>query len=195
MITTTAFVSALSCIELMKLIQKTPLRLHRNAFINLALPFFAFTAPLPAEEMQGLYGKTHTLWDRVVIKEGEKAAAKGGLTLRRLLQRVKKKASPDPDSIEISTISFGSYMIYANFLHDDDDDILDKPFLEVLKDAISSGDDFDEEFSRDNGEESTTIDLDSLDRRSFIDVTVIVEDLENGDEVELPPVRLIKWKQ
>eukprot|EP00521_Asterionellopsis_glacialis_P013787 CAMPEP_0195302948 /NCGR_PEP_ID=MMETSP0707-20130614/31965_1 /TAXON_ID=33640 /ORGANISM="Asterionellopsis glacialis, Strain CCMP134" /LENGTH=1157 /DNA_ID=CAMNT_0040366337 /DNA_START=74 /DNA_END=3547 /DNA_ORIENTATION=- len=195
MITTTAFVSALSCIELLKVIQKAPLQHHRNAFINLALPFFAFTAPLPAEEMQGLHGKTHTLWDRIVLKEGEKAAAKGGLTLRRLLQRVKKKAAADPDSIEISTVSFGPYMIYANFLHEDDDDMLDKPFLQVLKDAISSGDDFDEEFSRDDGEESSTIDLDGLDHRSYLDITVIVEDLENGDEVELPPVRLIKWKQ
>ena len=50
-ITTTAFVSALSCIEFMKLVQGLSLERYRNAFINLALPVFAFNAPLPAEKI------------------------------------------------------------------------------------------------------------------------------------------------
>ena len=49
--TTTAFVSALSCIEFMKLVQGLSLERYRNAFINLALPVFAFNAPLPAEKI------------------------------------------------------------------------------------------------------------------------------------------------
>merc|ERR1712232_655582 len=69
MITTTAFVSGLSCIELVKLTQKADLKYHRNAFINLALPFFAFTSPLPAEEINGLHGSKYTIWDRILVKE------------------------------------------------------------------------------------------------------------------------------
>ena len=67
-----AVVSALSCIEFLKLLQTAPLSRHRNAFINLALPFFAFTMPLPAEEMPGPGGKSYTIWDTIAIKETKK---------------------------------------------------------------------------------------------------------------------------
>ena len=70
MITTTALVSALSCLELVKLVQGVELGEHRNAFVNLALPFFAFTAPLGAEEREGLNGERYMIWDRIVVKEG-----------------------------------------------------------------------------------------------------------------------------
>ena len=189
MITTTAFVSAASCIELVKLLQNAPLRRHRNAFINLALPFFAFTSPLPADEIQGLRGQSYTLWDRIVVKEGEKAAKAGGMTLKKFLSKVKGKATDDPESIEITTVSFGQYMIYANFLHEDDDDIMNKSIWELVQESISMGDDFDNEFSRDGGGNSgsTSTNVSSAD---FLDLSITVEDLEEGEEVELPPVRV-----
>jgi ubiquitin-activating enzyme E1 len=81
MITTTALVSALSCIELIKLLQNAPLHSYQNAFVNLALPFFAFTAPLPAEVVPGLHDSIHTIWDRIIIKESKKSKEKGGITL------------------------------------------------------------------------------------------------------------------
>ena len=193
MITTTAFVSSLSCIELMKALQGSPLKDYRNAFINLALPFFAFTMPLPAEEFLGLHGTTYTLWDRLKIKEGKKAAAKGGITLRQFLNRLKKKVSDDPEIIEIATISFGQFMIYANFLNEDDDELLDKNLWNVVQDAVESGNEFDEMFSRDSSE-GLSKNVPDLLASSFLDFTVVVGDLESGEEVELPPVRVTKSK-
>lgn len=199
MITTTAFVSALSCIELIKLVQpETPLRRHRNAFINLALPFFAFTSPLPAEEFPGVRGATHTLWDRIDVQEGKKAAQRGGLTLRNLLKRIQKRAhEADPGAVQVSSISVGPYMVYANFLHEDDDELLDTSIWRVIQEAVVSGDQFDEDFSRgevgQDGETHPSPKSSSTrppSEYSAIDLTVVVEDTETGEEIELPPVRV-----
>jgi ubiquitin-activating enzyme E1 len=192
MITTTAFVSALSCIELIKLIKGVPLSRHRNAFINLALPFFAFTAPLPAEKMPGLRGKAYTIWDRISIKDGKKYAASGGITLRRFLKRLKAKACDHPEEVDICTVAYGEFMIYANFLHQDDDEIMDKNIWELVEDAISSGQEFDNEFSRDGARDSGDSFV-NLKQSRFLDLTVLMEDLETGEEVELPPIRVLKF--
>ena len=208
MITTTAFVSALSCIELLKLQQRVPLALHRNAFVNLALPFFAFTCPMPAEELPGPRGQTYTLWDRITVTEGERAGALGGMRLGRFLGEVRKKAAaadPGLEAPEVATVSYGPYLLYANFLHDGDEDILQRSMMDLVKEAVVSGDDIDDDldfgFSSDDddeGEEKGETELTSeqrevlvqLGRRRFFDFSVIVEDPETGDEAELPPVRM-----
>jgi len=191
MITTTAFVSALSCLELVKLTQGLPLHRHRNAFINLALPFFAFTAPLPAEEYPGVRGGTHTLWDKIVIKEGKKT-----LTLKRLLRRIQKKVyADDPDAVQVSNISIGPIMIYANFLHEDDEELLNTNIWEVVENAIQAGEEFDEQFSRDKPSvDGETKKSSLISTASCIDITVSVEDAETFDEVELPQIRLQRSK-
>ncbi|CAJ1969534.1 unnamed protein product [Cylindrotheca closterium] len=189
MITTTALVSALSCIEMVKVVQGLPLQRYRNAFINLALPFFAFTAPLPTEELPGLRGSTYTMWDRLTVKEGKKTAERGGITVRQFLKRLKKKASDNPDELDISTVTFGEFMIYANFLNEDDDDLLDKKLWDVVQGALESAAEFEKEYSRDGGDESKAT---TVEAARFLDFTVAVEDLENGEEVELPPVRVIR---
>jgi ubiquitin-activating enzyme E1 len=196
MITTTALVSALSCIELVKLCTaEMTLQRHRNAFINLALPFFAFTAPLPAEEYLGFRGATHTMWDRITIKEGKKAAASGGLTLKKLLKRIRKKTyKDDPDAVSVSNISFGAFMIYASFLHEDDEEMLRRSIWNIIEEAAVKGNEFDQEFSRDCKEgagENAQSDV-STSLPLFVDLTIAVEDVETGEEVELPPVRLVR---
>jgi ubiquitin-activating enzyme E1 len=190
MITTTAFVSALSCIELIKLIKGVPLKLHRNAFINLALPFFAYTSPLPAEEILGFRGQTYTLWDRITIEEGKKDS--DGITLRRLLKRLKAKICDDPDSVDIATVSFGQFMIYANFLHDDE--LMDKKLWDLIEEAVASGNAFDNEFSSRSADKEDGAGIIDLDGATFLDLTVVVEDLESGEEDELPPIRVTKFK-
>ena len=212
MITTTAFVSALSCIELLKLLQKAPLTLHRNAFVNLALPFFAFTCPMPAEEAEGYRGETHTIWDRIIVKESKKAGVRGGIKLSRFLKDLRKQlasddvgddAQPPP---EIATVSYGPYMLYANFLHDGDEDLLRQPMAKLVQDAIICGDDIDDGFMSDDEEggdgcaaeveltKEQQVEIEQLKRRSFFDFSVIVGDPETGEEAELPPVRLMRWK-
>jgi ubiquitin-activating enzyme E1 len=194
MITTTAFVSSLSCVELLKAVQGLPLQRYRNAFINLALPFFAFTAPLPAEEFPGLRGKTYTLWDRLIIKESKKTASKGGITVRKFMKRLKKKVCEETEAVEISTISFGQFMIYANFLNEDDDEVMDMNLWDAVQQAVETGTAFDDMFSRDSNDKPGGKGPD-LAASNFMDLVVVVEDLENGDEVELPPVRVVRFKR
>jgi ubiquitin-activating enzyme E1 len=188
MITTTALVSGLSCIELLKLSQNLPLRSYRNAFINLALPFFAFTVPLPAEPVAIYNGRSYTIWDRLTIKESKVAAAKGGITMRSMMRRLSEIISGDSEKVDISSVSLGPYLLYASFLHEDDDEILDKPLWEVIKNALDESHSFENENSR--GEDAFGP-ASSLVENGTVDITVTVLD-EDGEEIELPAVQVVR---
>lgn len=49
-ITSTAVVAGLMCLELYKLLQQKPLGAHKHGYFNLSLPLFAFAQPLKAAE-------------------------------------------------------------------------------------------------------------------------------------------------
>lgn len=203
MITTTGLVSALSCLELVKMVRGSlPLAAHRNAFANLALPFFAFTAPVPAEELVGAGGRVHTIWDRIEVKEGGSKSLAGTMTLGKFLKKIRKKAGCG-EAVEIASLSYGPFMIFANFLHAGDEDLLGMPLLDTVRDAVISDDDDDLSFV-DADEVEVGVDKDTiltmeqkailckLEQKRFIDFSVTVEDQETGEEFELPTVRFIK---
>jgi ubiquitin-activating enzyme E1 len=51
--TTTAMVTGLVCLEVYKFIQNhKKIESYRNAFVNLALPFFGFTEPVPPKRQK-----------------------------------------------------------------------------------------------------------------------------------------------
>jgi len=106
MITTTAVVSALVCIELLKIHQNRPIEELKNGFVNLALPFCAFSEPLQPPKTKIREGWEWTLWDRFEV-EGE-------LTLQQFLDHFKEKYQ-----LEITMISCGVAMVYAFFLGKD----------------------------------------------------------------------------
>jgi len=225
MITTTALVSALSCLELVKLVMDADLGVHRNSFVNLALPFFAFTVPLKAEERVGLGDdEVYTIWDRVLVKERErdcvvvagKKGGGGGISLKRIIRQIQKQmlsnSCSSTTTLEVASVSYGPYLLYANFLNVADDTVLCKPLLQLIKEAIISEEDDDlENFNDDEVttsiESTTSIDhlnminltesqreeITKLDRRSYIELNVLVEDTETYEEVELPPVRVVRW--
>lgn len=99
-------------------------------------------------------------------------------------------------------------MIYANFLHSHDEELLETPLLKTVRDSIILNDDeedddlsmFDED-AQDESEKPPVVLTDEqkamiskLERKRFIDLSVTVEDQETGEEFELPPVRLILEK-
>jgi ubiquitin-activating enzyme E1 len=49
-VTSTAVVGGLMCLELYKLIQGRPFTQHKHAYFNLAVPLFAFAQPIKAFE-------------------------------------------------------------------------------------------------------------------------------------------------
>jgi len=68
MISTTAVVSGLQCTELVKIVEKKPLECYKNAFVNIALPLFAFSQPVECPVQKVRDGWTFTMWDKLRVQ-------------------------------------------------------------------------------------------------------------------------------
>lgn len=106
MVTTTALITGLVCIEMLKLLQDKPLEKYKNGFVNLALPLFAFSEPLapPKKTIRDDWG--WTLWDRFDIE--------GDITLQQFLDYFKEK-----HQLEVTMMSSGVSMLYSFFMAKD----------------------------------------------------------------------------
>ncbi|KAG8460806.1 hypothetical protein KFE25_010861 [Diacronema lutheri] len=104
--TTTALVTGLVCVELMKLVVGgKKIDDFKNGFANLALPFFAFSEPMPAPKVKmGGSGGEWTLWDRFEVNE------RRDLSLREFIDHFK-----DKHKLEVTMISSGVSIIYSFF--------------------------------------------------------------------------------
>lgn len=101
--TTTSVVAGLVVIEMYKMIQGiTDVEQYKNAFLNLALPFFAFSEPILAPKLK-YYENDWTIWDRFDVK--------GDITLQELLDLFEKE-----HRLEVSMLSQGVSMLYAFFM-------------------------------------------------------------------------------
>jgi len=122
MITTTAVVSGLVCLELVKIIQGKKLEAYKNGFVNLALPFFGFSEPIKPVSTKVRDDWTWNLWDRFDIDEGK------DLTLQEFIALFKNKYK-----LEVTMISSGVSMIYSFFMAKDKlADRLPKKVSEVI---------------------------------------------------------------
>ncbi|GAB6029875.1 E1 ubiquitin-activating protein [Chamberlinius hualienensis] len=101
--TTTSLVAGLVSLELYKLVQgHKSLEPFKNAFVNLALPFFGFSEPIAAPK-QKYYDTEFTLWDRFEID--------GEMTMEKFLNYFKEKYQ-----LEITMLSQGVCMLYSFFM-------------------------------------------------------------------------------
>jgi len=100
MISTTAVVSGLQCVELVKIIQNKPLSCYRSAFVNLALPLFAFSEPIACPVQTVREGWTFTMWDKLTVN--------GDITIGELCEHFKTKYK-----VDVEMVSCGSAMIYS----------------------------------------------------------------------------------
>jgi len=101
--TTTSLVTGLVCFELYKLVAgKNKIEDYKNGFVNLALPFFAFSEPIAAPKHK--YNAAEwTLWDRFEIE--------GDVTLKEFIDIFSKK-----HQLEITMLSSGVSMLYGFFM-------------------------------------------------------------------------------
>lgn len=74
----------------------------KNGFCNLALPFVAFSEPLPPAKLK-YYDKEWTLWDRFEVR--------GELTLQEFLDYFEKE-----ERLKITMLSQGVSMLYSFFM-------------------------------------------------------------------------------
>lgn len=73
----------------------------KNAFCNLALPFFAFSEPIQAALLTK--GRPWTLWDRIIMDSTK--------TLADLI-----KYFQENEQLDISMVSCGTSMLYSPFM-------------------------------------------------------------------------------
>ncbi|RKP19781.1 ubiquitin-activating enzyme E1 [Rozella allomycis CSF55] len=102
--TTTALVSGLICLELLKIIDgNRKIDDYKNGFINLSLPLFTFSEPIAAPKLK--YNDIEwTLWDRFDIN--------GDITLSQLIDTFKSQ-----HNLSITMVSCNVSMLYSFFMN------------------------------------------------------------------------------
>jgi ubiquitin-activating enzyme E1 len=78
------------------------IELYKSSFVNLALPFFGLSEPMPPKKSK-YYEKEFSLWDRFEVH--------GEMTLQQYLDYFKTE-----HSLEITMLSQGVTMLYAFFM-------------------------------------------------------------------------------
>lgn len=95
--------AGLVCLEVCKLVNgNRDVEAYKNGFVNLALPFFAFSEPISCPKLK--YNDVEwTLWDRFEIT--------GPMTLKDFLEYFQKE-----HKLEVTMLSCGVSLLYSFFL-------------------------------------------------------------------------------
>ncbi|CAD8118277.1 unnamed protein product [Paramecium sonneborni] len=118
--TTTAVVSGLQTIELVKVLKKCKLENMKNGFINLAVPIVQLTEPMKAETIKLNEEVNVTLWDRWEVRLGKE------ITLQSLFQNLKQTYHLEPINVFKQ-----SSVIYMHDLHKGQA-LFTQPIIELL---------------------------------------------------------------
>eukprot|EP00826_Nyctotherus_ovalis_P041086 TRINITY_DN4102_c0_g1_i8.p1 TRINITY_DN4102_c0_g1~~TRINITY_DN4102_c0_g1_i8.p1 ORF type:complete len:443 (+),score=158.67 TRINITY_DN4102_c0_g1_i8:69-1397(+) len=93
--TTTAVVAGLQTLELVKLVKNLDIEAHRNAFVNLALPYISLSQPGAPKETKLTEELKVTLWDRWEVKPPQGTSA----TLGEVMELLKSTYKLEPIDI------------------------------------------------------------------------------------------------
>jgi ubiquitin-activating enzyme E1 len=104
-VTTTAAVTGLVCLELYKLFQSPAKKIedYRNSFINLALPLFQSAEPQPPAKRK-YADKEFTLWDRIEVRLGD-------ATIQQIIDYFQSE-----HQLEIDMLGVGAALVYAGWM-------------------------------------------------------------------------------
>ena len=105
MITTTAVVSGLQCIEFIKVIQKKPLEQYHNSYLNLAIGYMDGTEPEAVKREEVCPGVVTSIWEDLSFTVSKE------ITIEELIDVFDKKYP-----YHLESISIDGKMIYAEFL-------------------------------------------------------------------------------
>ncbi|XP_071479116.1 ubiquitin-like modifier-activating enzyme 1 [Diadema antillarum] len=107
--TTTSVVAGLVCLELIKMVNgNKKIESYKNGFVNLALPFFGFSEPLPPSK-QKYYDTEFSLWDRFEVNMADNGGNE--MSLSEFLSHFKNN-----HKLEITMLSQGVCMLYSFFM-------------------------------------------------------------------------------
>jgi len=101
--TTTAAVSGLVCVELIKLLQQQKIEGYRNCFMNLGISMFALSEPAVCPKTKITEKVFFTLWDRWELK--------GDLTIQQFVDHFKEKFA-----LNVTGIFQGVNMLFVPLL-------------------------------------------------------------------------------
>lgn len=98
--TSTALATGLVGLEIYKTLEHKPVEDYRNSYVNLAIPLFAMSEPVPPKIIK-YKGLEWSLWDRWILE--------GDLTVQEVIAWFSERG------IEAYGISVGTSMLYSNF--------------------------------------------------------------------------------
>ena len=96
-------VAGLACLEFLKLLgDHKKIERFKDTYINIALPFIAFSDPVAAKVTE-VNNKKYTLWDTIKVEKDK--------TLGEFIHEVSDEFGADVDSV-----FYGTSIVYASFL-------------------------------------------------------------------------------
>ena len=105
--TTTSLVSGLVVLEYFKLVvglgKKEDMPKFRNSFVNLALPFYGFSEPMPAKSSK-IHDFEFTFWDSLDVKDPK-------MNISQLIEYFKSKYKFNTD-----LICYNQYQVFSDFI-------------------------------------------------------------------------------
>lgn len=106
--TTTSLVSGLVSIELYKiLLGFNKIEFYRNAFVNLALPFFGISEPMSAKKLKTKCKNSFTFWDSI-----DYDSKKSKITIKNILEDINEKYD-----VEVGSIMYQNMILYADYFN------------------------------------------------------------------------------